>query len=193
MKKNFFAFATVLFVFMLALSVMVACGDRGDKTQNDAQTDNSRQTDGSRVTDGRQEEPPVTSEIGSTYSHTKTTITFASDEVKATMLDEMGCTEEAFFGLYDQTILDVRFLAGNRATMTYNMGGNGEVLNLYYKAEGGTVTFYDTEEDMQNGKAKADRGVFAAQFRLSEDYKTLQWIADMEGMCNVTLDCTIRK
>ena len=180
MKKRFFSIATVVLLLVLALSVMVACGDKGNGNQNGTQT-------------GGQEETPITSEVGLTYVHTKTTITFASDEVKATMLDEMECTEETFFNLYDQTVLDVKFLAENKATVIYNMGGNGEVLNLYYKVESGIVTFYDTEEDMRNGNVKTDGGVFAAQFKLSEDYKTLQWIAEVPNKYNITLNCTIAK
>lgn len=180
MKKKFFAIATVILVLVFALSVMVACGDKGNGNQNGTQT-------------GEQEETPITSEVGLTYVHTKTTITFASDEAKATMLDEMECTEETFFNLYDQATLEVKFLAENKAAVVYNLGGGGSLINLYYKVENRIVTFYSTEEDMQNGNAKTDVGVFAAQFKLSEDYKTLQWIAEVPNKYNITLNCTIAK
>ena len=180
MKKRFFSIATVVLLLVLALSVMVACGDKGNGNQNSTQT-------------GGQEETPITSEVGLTYVHTKTTITFASDEAKATMLDEMECTEETFFNLYDQATLEVKFLAENKTTVVYNLGGGGSLINLYYKVENRIVTFYSTEEDMQNGNAKTDVGVFAAQFKLSEDYKTLQWIAEVPNKYNITLNCTIAK
>ena len=183
MKKRFFSIATVVLLLVLALSVMVACGDK----------ENGTQTDGSQESSGEQEETPITSEVGLTYVHTKTTITFASDEAKATMLDEMECTEETFFNLYDQATLEVKFLAENKTTVVYNLGGGGSLINLYYKVENRIVTFYSTEEDMQNGNAKTDVGVFAAQFKLSEDYKTLQWIAEVPNKYNITLNCTIAK
>ena len=109
------------------------------------------------------------------------------------MLEEMEMTEDAFFNIYDQATLEVKFLAENKATVVYNLGGGGSLINLYYKVENRTVTFYSTEEDMQNGNVKTDVGVFAAQFKLSEDYKTLQWIAEVPNKYNITLNCTITK
>ncbi len=180
MKKKIFTIATVVLLLALALSVMVACGDKGNGNQNGTQT-------------GGQEETPITSEVGLKYGHTKTTVTYASDEAKEKMLKEMEMTTEEFFNFYDQAMLDVQFLAKNKATVVYNIGGSGEALNLYYKAEGRIVTFYDTEEDMQKENVKTDRGVFAAQFKLSDDYKTLQWIAKEEGLYKVVLDCGLLK
>lgn len=180
MKKRFFSIATVVLLLVLALSVMVACGDKGNENQNGTQT-------------GGQEETPITSEVGLKYEHTKTTITYASDEAKAEMLDEMEMTEDEFFNVYDQAVLDVKFLADNKATVVFNMDGGGSLINLYYKVEGGIVRFYSTEEDMINGNAKTDNGVLAAQFKLSDDYKTLQWIAEVPNKYNITLNCTIAK
>jgi len=196
MKKKIFAIATLVLVLVLALSIMVACSDKGEGNQTGAQTGGSQEGGGEQggsQEGGGQQETPITSEVGLEYAHTKTTITYASDEAKAEMLEEMEMTEDAFFNIYDQSVLDVKFLAENKATVIYNMGGRGEVLNLYYKVESGIVSFYSTEEDMQNGNVKTDRGIFSAQFKLSEDYKTLQWIADMTDKCNVALDCTIAK
>ncbi len=180
MKKRFFSIATVVLLLVLALSVMVACGDKGNGNQNGTQT-------------GGQEETPITSEVGLKYEHTNTTITYASDEAKAEMLEEMEMTETEIFNFYDQATLEVKFLAENKTTVVYNLGGRGEGLNLYYKVESGIVSFYSTEEDMQNGNVKTDGGVFAAQFKLSEDYKTLQWIAEVPNKYNITLNCTIAK
>ena len=55
MKKRIFSIATVVLLLVLALSVMVACGDKGNGNQNGTQT-------------GGQEETPITSEVGLKYT-----------------------------------------------------------------------------------------------------------------------------
>ena len=177
MNKKFLTIFAIMLTFTLALFSLVACGGK----------------EGDNSSDSEKESPAITSEVGLTYAHTKTNVTWASDEAKATMLDEMECTEEEFSNLYETTALDVKFLDGGKATITYSMGGRGEIFNVFYKNEKGSVTFYDTQEDLLNGKVKTDKGLFAAEFKLSDDYKTLFWIAEMKNVCNVTLDCTIKK
>ena len=179
-KKIIFVLSVILIVATLAMC-LVACDKKGNGNNDNNGGNNGGST-----------ETPITSEVGQSYAHTKTAITYASDEVKAEILDEMEKTEKQFYDVYDQATLEVKFLADNKATITYNMAGRGEVLNLLYKVESGIVTFYDTEEDMESGNAKTDRGIFSAQFKLSTDFRTLYWIADMAGKCKVTLDCTIK-
>ena len=185
MKKNFLAIFALSFALVLSVTVFAACNGNKDDTSG------SQNAGG--ATSSSQQEAAVTSEVGLTYSHTKTDIKWVSDEAKKTMLDEMECTEKQFFDVYDQTTLEVKFLAGNEASFTYKMGGKGESISLFYKKDGDKITFYDTREDFEKDNAKTDKGVFAGRFELSSDYKTLYWIAEVDGACEITLDCTAKK
>lgn len=139
------------------------------------------------------EEQKPTSEVGVTYVHTKTSIVWASEEAKSEMLDETGGhTEKDFFNLYDAARVEVEFKEGYKAVVYYLLDGMGDTEELFYKVVDGEVSFYDTQTDMDKDK-KTDKGFFAAEFRLSSDFTKLQWIANLEDKCNVTLICTIKK
>ncbi len=135
-----------------------------------------------------------TSEVGVIYVHTKTNVTWASEKAKSEMLDEMEVsTEKDFFNLYDAARVEVEFKEGYKAVVYYLLGGMGGTEELFYKVVDGEVSFYDTQEDMDKGNKKTGKGFFAAEFRLSSDFTTLQWIANLKEKCNVTLICTIKK
>ncbi len=164
-------FVSMMLLLVLAMTLVVAVSCKGDP---------------------KVEEQKPTSEVGVTYVHTKTSIVWASDKAKAEELDKMECTEETFFNMYDSSKVEVEFREGNKAMVVYDLSGKGEIENLFYKVVDGKVSFYDTQEDMDKSNKKTDKGFFAAEFRLSSDFTTLQWIAATET-CKVTLICTIKK
>lgn len=140
------------------------------------------------------EEQKPTSEVGVIYVHTKTNVTWVSEKAKSEMIDEMGgYTEKDFFNLYDVSRVEVEFKEGCKAVVYYFMGERGDTEELFYKVVDGEVSFYNTQEDMDKGNKKTDKGFFVAEFRLSSDFTKLQWIANLEDKCNVTLICTIKK
>lgn len=139
------------------------------------------------------EEQKPTSEVGVIYVHTKTNVTWVSEKAKSEMLGEMGYTEKDFFNLYDDARVEVEFKEGYKAVVYYLMSGRGGTEELFYKVVDGEVSFYDTQEDMDKGNKKTGNGFFAAEFRLSSDFTTLQWIANLKEKRNVTLICTIKK
>ncbi len=201
MKKKMIAILTAALALVFALTALVACGEptvepeqpgnQIEQTGNETETGNQTETGGEEQ--GGEEEPAITSEVGLTYEHTKTTMQWASDEAKAAKLAEMEIDEATFFGIYDQATLEVKFLEENKAIIIYLLGGRGGTDNIFYKIEDGIVTFYDTQEDLNAGKAKTDNGIYAGKYKLSDDYKTLQWIAEMPGSCTITFVCTIKK
>lgn len=188
MKKKFIKFFASLFMFVPLFSMMTACGEQ---PTNSEQLTNSEKPSVSSQTSAI-EEKPIESEIDLTYSHTKTEVEWASEEVKKTQLEEMGIDEKTFFNLYDSAIIEVKFLLDNKAIVVFNMGGNGTSTNVFYKNNNQTISFYDSVEDMNENKVKNDSGFFSAQMKLSNDYKEFYWLAHIEGMITVTLICTIK-
>lgn len=178
-----------LMMFVAICATMASCGNK----QTSTSVEPSNQIEQSTSQKTSEQEEQIKSEIGLTYEHTSTSVVWASDEIKATQLEEMELDEETFFNIYDSAILEVRFLEDNKAIVTYNLGGSGSISNVYYKNENQIVTFYGSLEDMQSNNAKVDSGIFSAQFKIANDYKTLSWIAHQEGILTITLTCTIKK
>ena len=105
----------------------------------------------------------------------------------------MELDENTFFNMYDTAILEVRFLEDNKSIVIYNLGGDGGVSDAYYKNENYVITFYDSLEDMESNNVKTDSGPFAGQFKIENDYKSLSWSVQLEGIVAITLTCTIKK
>lgn len=151
---------SLVLLFVLAMTLVVAVSCKGDP---------------------KVEEESLTSEVGVTYVHTDTKVTWASEEAK----------NEKFEDAFKSSTVIVEFKEGNSATVVYSIEEKGETKNLFYKVIDGKVFFYETKDDMVNNKEKND-GWFAAEFKLSNDFTKFQWIAADEK-CNITLTCTVKK
>ncbi len=183
MKKRLFV---SLFTFIPLFLMTTACGGNPNSGESQFKTGTIDEHTSSL------EENTIESEIGLTYTHTKTEIEWASEEIKNTQLDEMEIDEETFFNMYDSAKIEIKFLEENKATVIFNMAGSGDVTNVFYKNEKQVISFYDSLEDMEANQAKKDGGFFAGQFKLSDDYRTLYWMAHQEGILTITLTCTIK-
>lgn len=177
MGKNIFKIVMPLFMLILMPISITSCDKENSSNPNSLSTS---------------EERVITSEVNLTYTHTKTEVKWASEEIKKTQLEEMETDEETFFNSYDKTKLDVSFLEDNKAEVIFSMNGKSEACNVFYKKDSQSITFYDTEDDMKNNNVKTNMGVFSGKFKLATDYKTLFWIAEMPDILTVTLSCTIK-
>ena len=189
MKRKLFISA---FIFIPLFLTTTACGNHPNISGNHPNISGSQPT--VETTDkntSSSEEKPIESEVGLVYTHTKTNIEWASEEIKKTQLDEMGIDEKIFFNIYDNALLEFRFLEDSKAVVIYEMQGDGGAANVLYKIDNQTISFYDSLEDMQANKTK-DVAVFAGQFKLSEDYQSLYWMVHQEGLLAITLTCTIK-
>ena len=101
---------SLLLIFVAICVTMTSCGDK----QNSTSVEPSNQTEQSTSHKPSEQEEQIKSEIGLTYEHTGTNVVWASEEIKATQLDEMGLDENTFFNMYDTAILEVRFLEDNK-------------------------------------------------------------------------------
>lgn len=180
---------SLLLIFVAICATMTSCGDK----QTSTSVEPSNQTEQSTSHQTSEQEEQIKSEIGLTYEHTGTSVVWASEEIKATQLGEMELDENTFFNMYDTAILEVRFLEDNKSIVIYNLGGDGGVSDAYYKNENYVITFYDSLEDMESNNVKTDSGPFAGQFKIANDYKSLSWSVQLEGIVAITLTCTIKK
>ena len=179
MKRKLFISA---FIFIPLFLTTTACGNHPTISGSQPTVETTDKNTSSS------EEKPIESEVGLVYTHTKTNIEWASEEIKKTQL---GIDEKTFFNIYDNALLEFRFLEDSKAVVIYGMQGDGGAANVLYKIDNQTISFYDSLEDMQANKTK-DVAVFAGQFKLSEDYKSLYWMAHQEGLLAITLTCTIK-
>ncbi len=177
MKKNIFKIIMPLFMLILMPLSIASCDKENSSSANSLSTS---------------EERAITSEVNLTYTHTKTEVKWASEEIKKAQLEEMEIDEETFFNSYDEAKLDVSFLENNNSEIVFSMNGKAELCNVFYKKDSQSITFYDTEDDMKNNNVKTDMGIFSGKFKLATDYKTLFWIAEMPNILTVTLSCTIK-
>ena len=183
MKKKLFI---SLFIFIPLFLMMTACGNHPNISGNQPTVGTTDKSTSSS------ESKPIETEVGLTYTHTKTEVEWASEEIKKTQLEEMEIDEKTFFNMYDSATIEVKFLEESKAVIIFNMGGSGDVANVFYKNEKQVISFYGSLEDMEANQVKKDGGFFAGQFKLSDDYQSFYWIAHQEGMLTVTLTCTIK-
>lgn len=150
---------------------------------------------GSKPSESISETQKIQSEVGMTYRHTNkdtdTQVIWASEEVKKAQLEEMGIDEETFLNAYKNSAIEVKFLADNKTIVSYNLFGNGNVENLFYKKTGQVISFFDSLEDMEKGNQKVDNGIFTGQFVIASDYTSLSVVANLENVFKITLICNI--
>ena len=103
----------------------------------------------------------------------------------------MEIDEETFLNGYKNATSEIKFLADNKATTYYNLLGNEEVENLFYKKTAKVVLFFDSLEDMEKGNQKVDNGIFTGQFVIASDYTSLTIVVNLENVFKITLICNV--
>ena len=87
MKRKLFISA---FIFIPLFLTTTACGNHPTISGSQPTVETTDKNTSSS------EEKPIESEVGLVYTHTKTNIEWASEEIKKTQLDEMGIDEKTF-------------------------------------------------------------------------------------------------
>lgn len=103
---------------------------------------------------------------GKTYNHTSSIITWnGTDEEKNEFLNEMGITEEEYQKMNDSTTIKFTFdNLQEKATAIFGVEFKGEVemnsCTVFYKINGNSIVFFDSEEDMKAGIPAHTYGLF---------------------------------
>lgn len=108
------------------------------------------------------------SEKGKTYGYSSVKVSatniFASPKI----------TEEAADAALRALRLEITFGYDGKATIVYGESeGEPTVYSVFYKIEKGAVTFYYTQEDMDDGLKINDVDLFKANFSIDEEFRTL--------------------
>ena len=103
---------------------------------------------------------------GKTYNHTSSIITWnGTEEEKNEFLNEMGITEEEYQKMNDSTTIKFTFdNLQEKATAVFGVEFEGEVemnsCTVFYKINGNSIVFFDSEEDMKVGIPAHTYGLF---------------------------------
>lgn len=129
---------------------------------------------------------------GKTYKVSDVVFTWGNKEEKDSFEDESDYTEEEFIKTYKEMELTIEFKNDENIVISFKNVENTEILSLIYSIDqSNVITFYQTIQDKEEGKAFSGMGIFLFKFTISKDYSKITLSTNVRPNSVLQIVCSI--